>query len=123
MKASGWIEEPQAFMDMMGIRMFLMFEEVKRVMDPNQGINLEMGVVKLLGLDVLRLHVQVYLRDMSGLTHRINHVIVQCVDYGEDAYKTLYPPDGTSGVLTKKGKDRAVSTLIAFIDGLRAMEI
>lgn len=34
MKASELIEEPQAFMDMMGIRMFLMFEEAKRVMDP-----------------------------------------------------------------------------------------
>jgi hypothetical protein len=31
MKASELIEEPQAFMDMMGIRMFLMFEEAKRV--------------------------------------------------------------------------------------------
>ena len=110
-------------MDMMGIRMFLMFEEAKRVMDPNRGIGLEMGVVNLLGVNILRLHVQVYLTDMLGLPYRINHVIVQCVDTGEDAYKTLYPPDGTSGVLSKQGKDRAVSTLIAVIDGLRTMEI
>lgn len=78
-----------------------------------------MGVV-----NILRLHVQVYLTDdMLGLPYRINHVIVQCVDTGEDANKTLYPLDGTSGVLSKQGKDCAVSTLIAVIDGLRTMEI
>jgi len=123
MKASGWIEEPQAFMDMMGIRMFLLFEEAKRVMDPNQGIGLEMGVVDLLGVKLLRLHVQVHITDMAGFTHRLNHVLVQYIDEGEDAFETLYPPDGTSGDLSKKAKDRVVSNLTRFIDGLRTIDI
>jgi hypothetical protein len=123
MKASGWIEEPQDFMDMMAMRQYLLFNEAKRVMRPTQGrrLSFTLAVVNLLGngWKVLRLNAFVEFEDMTGQCHTINHVLLECVVEGEEAYNMLYPPDGSSGDLSDKSKERVITKLVFFVETLQ----
>lgn len=123
MKASHFFEEPHVLQTMLATRTFLFVEELQRIKVDT--ISLLVGVVNLLPIKdekVLRLHVACTF--WNKRVHKMNHLFLDMVDKGREAWEDLYYGERLSESTRQLTEDRLKDVIKYFKErGIRVSNI